>query len=197
MSCLLHFIARISPDNIPVAIRLGQLLMESEMKSKGIEKFIQLNQMTIHTRGNLDLSLAVGSILLETRERNTLLLLAVLSLLSLQLRQFASGFHYFKTACALCKASSANVIFSLLAVSLESLSDDINARQAHITAIRGLEKMTVFSPIPLINYAVYLYNKDKSECKEMIMELLMTLEQFWLNRIFHEDCNAIINFIEH
>ncbi|XP_053205067.1 Bardet-Biedl syndrome 4 protein homolog [Panonychus citri] len=220
----------ISPDSIPVAIRLGQLLMESDMRSKGIEKFIQLNQMTMNLRGNLDLSLAVGSILQETRGdiegalykyklsecyespsiwNNVALCFAArkkyvaavsclkraiylnpldhrinynLGLISLQLRQFASGFHFFKTSCALAKSSTSNVIFSLLGVCLESLSDDINARQAHITATKNLERMVNFSPIPLINYAVYLYNKDQGECKDMIMELLMTLEQFWLNK---------------
>lgn len=37
------------------------------MRSKGIDKFMQLNQMTANCRGNLGLSLAVGSILQEFR----------------------------------------------------------------------------------------------------------------------------------
>ena len=39
---------RIMPDNHSIAIRLGQVMMNSELRPKGIEKFLQLAQMTMN-----------------------------------------------------------------------------------------------------------------------------------------------------
>lgn len=59
--------SEIMPDNHSIAIRLGQILLNSEFRLKGIEKYLQLAQMTTSVHGNLELSLAVGSILQEYR----------------------------------------------------------------------------------------------------------------------------------
>ncbi|KAI1289243.1 Bardet-Biedl syndrome 4 -like protein [Halotydeus destructor] len=101
-----------------------------------------------------------------------------LGLLNLQLRQFASAFHYLKTAATMSQGDGN--VFSLLAICLENLDDDLNARQAHISSAKssvGKQNLT-----PIINYATYLFNKDKDEFKEVIRELILEYEQIWLKR---------------
>ncbi|RWS24591.1 Bardet-Biedl syndrome 4-like protein [Leptotrombidium deliense] len=100
-----------------------------------------------------------------------------LGLLNLQLRQFASAFHYLKTAATL--SNGLPHVFSLLAICLENLDDDTNARQAHITATKSTHGSV---PLSIVNYAVYLYNKDFSVHKSVITELLMEYEQCWLKK---------------
>lgn len=92
-----------------------------------------------------------------------------LGLLNLQLRQFASAFHYLKTATTM--SNGAANVFTLLAICLENLDDELNARQAHISASKS--SLANHTPVPIINYAIYLYNKDSKEFRDVIIELLM------------------------
>jgi len=101
-----------------------------------------------------------------------------LGLLNLQLRQFASAFHYLKTAATMSNGSSN--VFTLLAICLENLDDEMNARQAHISATKS--SLTNHTPVPIVNYAIYLFNKDSVEFRDVIIELLMEFEQSWIKR---------------
>lgn len=97
-----------------------------------------------------------------------------LGLLNLQLRQFASAFHYLKTAVTM--SNGASNVFTLLAICLENLDDELNARQAHISASKS--SVASQAPAPIINYAIYLYNKDRQQFRDVIIELLMVSETF-------------------
>lgn len=58
---------RLAPDNIELTIKLGLLLYTNGMKSKGTDKLNQLMFVSANTIGNLQMSLAIGSIIQETQ----------------------------------------------------------------------------------------------------------------------------------
>ena len=62
---------------------------------------------------------------------------------------------------------------------MECLEDEQNARQAHVTASKS---NTGWNAIPVLNYAIFLYNCDSSENRDTIIELMMEFEQCWLKR---------------
>lgn len=101
-----------------------------------------------------------------------------LGLLNLQLRQHASAFHFLKNAAANCNGST-STIFTLLGNCLENLQDDVNAKQAYLTAAKTNNG---WNSVPLLNYAIFLYNNDREQYKDILIELLMEFEQCWLKR---------------
>jgi Bardet-Biedl syndrome 4 protein len=101
-----------------------------------------------------------------------------LAIILMQMRQFASAFHHFKSSASM-SAGSPHVV-SMLAFCLQRLEDDVNANQAHLSASKAA--MTVQFPNPLLNYAVFLYNQDPDRNKDNIMDLLMEFEKMWVKR---------------
>ena len=101
-----------------------------------------------------------------------------LATILMQLRQFASAFHYFKSAASM--SQGAPHVISMLAFCLQKLEDDQNANQAHIAAAKA--SLTVGFPNPLLNYAVFLYNQDPDRNKDNILDLLMEFEKMWVKR---------------
>ena len=67
----------------------------------------------------------------------------------------------------------------LSGICLECLEDEQNARQAHMTASKTNNG---WNAIPVLNYAIFLYNCDSSENRDTIIELMMEFEQCWLKR---------------
>lgn len=53
--------------------------------------------------------------------------------------------------------------FSLLAICLENLEDETNAKYAYEKAIKRASDELL--PLPIINYCVYLYNTDSVKNK--------------------------------
>ena len=100
-----------------------------------------------------------------------------IGLLNFQLRQFASAFHFFKAGIA---HQNVSVTYSLLALCLEQLDDDLNAKQAHLTAIKA--NKSVPNPTSLLNYAIYLINLNQDQYKEEIAEIMIEFEKNWLKR---------------
>ncbi|CAG2167499.1 unnamed protein product [Oppiella nova] len=101
-----------------------------------------------------------------------------LGLINLQLRQYASAFHFLKNAVANSSATNPTIL-SLLGICLECLEDEQNARQAHTSASKSSNG---WNAIPVLNYAVFLYNEDSNANRDTIIELLMEFEQCWLKR---------------
>lgn len=54
-------------------------------------------------------------------------------------------------------------IFSLLAICLQNLEDEVNTRYAHEKAVKRASDELL--PLPIINYCVYLYNADSVKNK--------------------------------
>lgn len=100
-----------------------------------------------------------------------------LGLLCFSLRQFANAFHYLKASASMSKGSP--IVFSLLGLCLEILKDDLNAKQAHLTATKSSNE---FEPIAVLNYAIFLIQQDPESNREQIMELMMEFERNWLKK---------------
>lgn len=101
-----------------------------------------------------------------------------LGLLHMQMKQFASAFHFLKSSAS--ASIGAPHVVSFLAACLESLDDPANARQAHITATKAA--LMVHFPNPVLNFAVFLYNQDNEGNREQIIDLLMEFEKCWVKR---------------
>ncbi len=70
--------------------------------------------------------------------------------------------------------------FSLIiGICLESLDDDQNAGQAHLTASKSANG---WNALPVLNYAIFLFNSDSAKYRDSIIELMMEFEQLWLKR---------------
>lgn len=224
--------SRLSPADVDLSIKLGILLLNNGMTSKGVEKVLQVQHQA--SPSDLTAAIAIGAILQEIKMdfdsalyrykqtnvfespslwNNIALCFGLrkkyvaavsclkraiylnpfdwrinynLGLLNLQLRQFASGFHFLKNAAANCPSGGPN-IFSLLGVCLENLQDQMNARQAHVTSAKNYAKTQGRNPLPLLNYAIFLYNTDNTQYRDVVIELLMEFEQCWLKRKQNSD----------
>ncbi|RWS12761.1 Bardet-Biedl syndrome 4-like protein [Dinothrombium tinctorium] len=175
-----------SPGNLSLALAVGSVLQEIKMDIDGalyrykmannFESPCLWNNVAICFASRKKFVAAV-SCLKRALYLNTLdwKINYNLGLLNLQLRQFASAFHYLKTAATL--SNGLPNVFSLLAICLENLEDDTNARQAHITATKSPHGAF---PLPLLNYAIYLHTTDMD--RDLAIELLMEYEQCWLKR---------------
>jgi Bardet-Biedl syndrome 4 protein len=101
-----------------------------------------------------------------------------LAILLMQLNQFASAFHFFKASASF--SGGAPHVLDMLSFCLERLQDDINANQAHASAIKAA--IVVGFPNPILNYCVFLHNKDEEKNKDSILDLLMEFEKMWVKR---------------
>ena len=88
-------------------------------------------------------------------------------------------FIFFFTAAATTSGNLPNV-YSLLAICLQNLEDEINTRYAHEKAVKKASDELL--PIPIVNYCVYLFNTDAIKNRDLLLELLMQFEQCWLKR---------------
>lgn len=232
---------RLSPNDAQLTIKLGILLINNGMATKGVEKILFVQNQT--NPSDLSVAIAVGSVLQDIKLdidsalyrykatnvfespalwnniglcfatkkkfvaavsclKRALYLHPIdwrinynLGLINLQLRQYASAFHYLKNAVANCGATNANIL-SLLGklqeysathnwvyfspgICLECLEDETNARTAHRTASKTNNG---WNAIPVLNYAIFLFNLDASENRDTIIELMMEFEQCWLKR---------------
>jgi len=67
----------------------------------------------------------------------------------------------------------------IIGICLESLDDEQNARQAHLTASKSANG---WNALPVLNYAIFLFNSDGAKYRDSIIELMMEFEQLWLKR---------------
>ncbi len=59
------------------------------------------------------------------------------------------------------------------------MDDDQNACQAHLTASKSANG---WNALPVLNYAIFLFNSDSPKNRDSIIELMMEFEQLWLKR---------------
>ncbi len=59
------------------------------------------------------------------------------------------------------------------------MDDDQNACQAHLTASKSANG---WNALPVLNYAIFLFNSDSPKNRDSIIQLMMEFEQLWLKR---------------
>lgn len=101
-----------------------------------------------------------------------------LGMMHMQMRQFASAFHFLMSSAAM--SDGAPHVVSLLATTLECLQDEVNAMHAHATAAKSA--VTLSSPAPLLNFAVFLCRLDMEQHRDQIVRLMMDFEKCWVDR---------------
>ena len=67
----------------------------------------------------------------------------------------------------------------MIGICLECLEDEQNAKSAHRTASKTNNG---WNAIPVLNYAIFLFNLDVINNRDTIIELMMEFEQCWLKR---------------
>ena len=219
-----NFHNRQNPDEVDLTAKLGLLLYKNEMVSKGLDKILQVQHVSVNHPGNLNLCLAVGASLFEGKKdwesslyrykvagisespilwnnvglcfyhrKKIIMALSCLKravylnpfeprinynlgLLNLIVGQYASAFIFLKAAVSLSNGQDSNM-FSTLAISLEMLSDEVNSRHAHVSATKSAVKSN--QTVPIVNFAIYLHNRDVKGFKDLIIQLLLEFEKVW------------------